>query len=341
MSKMVTLNDFILERQKDFAYATGELSRLLSDISIASKIVNQDVNRAGLVDILGKRGATNVQGEEQQKLDVIADNAFINAFRTGGEVCGIASEENDRYIPFEDERARNGKYVILFDPLDGSTNIDVNVSIGTIFSIYRRISEPGTPATMKDFLQKGNQQVAAGYVLYGSSTMLVYSTGNGVNGFTLDPAIGEYCLSHPNMKAPETGRIYSINEGNLDRCDPGLKDYCDYCRESDPATGRPYSGRYIGSLVADFHRNLIKGGIYVYPTTTNHPTGRLRLLYECNPLAFIAEQANGIATDGYERILDIQPEELHQRCGFYVGSKKMVEQSMSYLKNKKASLVES
>lgn len=341
MSKMVTLNDFILERQKDFAYATGELSRLLSDISIASKIVNQDVNRAGLVDILGKRGATNIQGEEQQKLDVIADIAFINAFKTGGEVCGIASEENDRYIVFEDERAKKGQYVVLFDPLDGSTNIDVNVSIGTIFSIYRRISEPGTKATKEDFLQRGSEQVAAGYVLYGSSTMLVYSTGKGVNGFTLDPAIGEFCLSHPNMTAPETGRIYSINEGNLDRCDEGLKDYCEYCRADDPATGRPYSGRYIGSLVADFHRNLLKGGIYIYPTTTNHPTGRLRLLYECNPLAFIAEQAGGKATDGYQRILDIQPEELHQRCGFYVGSDQMVERSMGYLKNKKATLVES
>lgn len=335
---MVTLNDFILERQMDFAYATGELSRLLSDISIASKIVNQDVNRAGLVDILGARGAKNIQGEEQQKLDVIADKAFINSFKTGGEVCGIASEENDRFIAFEDERAKNGRYVVLFDPLDGSTNIDVNVSIGSIFSIYRRISEAGTPATKADFLQKGAEQVAAGYVLYGSSTMLVYSTGKGVNGFTLDPAIGEFCLSHPNMQAPELGRVYSINEGNLERCDPGLKDYCNYCREDDPETGRPYSGRYIGSLVADFHRNLLKGGIYVYPTTTNHPTGRLRLLYECNPLAFLAEQAGGIATDGYQRILDIQPEELHQRCGFYVGSSKMVDRAMSCLHYKEAEI---
>jgi len=336
MSKITTLNDFILERQKDFAYATGELTNLLNDIAVASKIVNRDVNRAGLVDILGAKGETNVQGEEQQKLDVIADEAFIRAFRTGGEVCGIASEENDDFVAFEDETSRNGKYVVLFDPLDGSSNIDVNVSIGTIFSIYRRISEPGTPAVLEDFLQKGADQVAAGYVLFGSSTMLVYSTGNGVNGFTLDPSIGEFCLSHPNIKSPETGRIYSINEGNLDRCDPGLKDYVQYCREEDPATGRPYSGRYIGSLVADFHRNLLKGGIYVYPTTNNWPEGRLRLLYECNPLAFIAEQAGGLSTDGHNRILDIVPTELHQRCGYYAGSKQMVEKSMSYLKNKVA-----
>ena len=336
MSKITTLNDFILDRQKDFAYATGELTNLLNDIAVASKIVNRDVNRAGLVDILGAKGETNVQGEEQQKLDVIADEAFIRAFRTGGEVCGIASEENDDFVAFEDETSKNGKYVVLFDPLDGSSNIDVNVSIGTIFSIYRRVSEPGTPAVLEDFLQKWADQVAAGYVLVGSSTMLVYTTGNGVNGFTLDPSIGEFCLSHPNIKSPETGRIYSINEGNLDRCDPGLKDYVQYCREEDPSTGRPYSGRYIGSLVADFHRNLLKGGIYVYPTTNNWPEGRLRLLYECNPLAFIAEQAGGLSTDGHHRILDIVPTELHQRCGYYAGSKQMVEKSMSYLKNKVA-----
>lgn len=336
MSKITTLNDFILDRQKDFAYATGELTNLLNDIAVASKIVNRDVNRAGLVDILGAKGETNVQGEEQQKLDVIADEAFIRAFRTGGEVCGIASEENDDFVAFEDETSKNGKYVVLFDPLDGSSNIDVNVSIGTIFSIYRRVSEPGTPAVLEDFLQKGADQVAAGYVLFGSSTMLVYTTGYGVNGFTLDPSIGEFCLSHPNIKSPETGRIYSINEGNLDRCDPGLKDYVQYCREEDPSTGRPYSGRYIGSLVADFHRNLLKGGIYVYPTTNNWPEGRLRLLYECNPLAFIAEQAGGLSTDGHHRILDIVPTELHQRCGYFAGSKQMVEKSMSYLKNKVA-----
>jgi fructose-1,6-bisphosphatase I len=332
MTKMTTLNEFILERQQDFPFATGELTAILQDITIASKIVNRDVNRAGLVDILGSQGNENVQGEQQQKLDVMADEAFVKAFKNGGMVCGIASEEHEDFIAFDTERAKNGKYVVLFDPLDGSSNIDVNVSIGTIFSIYRRKSPVGTLATMDDMLQKGSDQVAAGYVIFGSSTMLVYTTGRGVNGFTLDPSIGEFCLSHPTIQTPDTGRIYAINEGNLNRCDPGLKDYVEYCREDDKSTGRPYSGRYIGSLVADVHRNLLKGGIYVYPTTTSHPKGRLRLLYECNPLAFIVEQAGGIATDGKNRILDIQPTELHQRCGYYVGSKQMVEKAMSCLK---------
>ena len=325
MSKVVTLNEFILDRQDDFPFATGELSRLLNDIALASKIVNRDVNRAGLVDILGAQGNTNVQGEEQQKLDVIADEAFIKAFENGGEVCGIASEENDDFVAFESEAAKNGKYVVLFDPLDGSSNIDVNVSIGTIFSIYRRKSEVGTKATLEDMLQKGTEQVAAGYVIYGSSTMLVYTTGKGVNGFTLDPSIGEFCLSHPDIKAPETGRLYAINEGNLNRCHPGLKDYCEYVRQDDATTGRPYSGRYIGSLVADVHRNLIKGGVYVYPSTTNSPEGKLRLIYECNPLAFIIEQAGGLATDGKDRIMEMEPSRLHQRVGYYAGSKQMVE----------------
>jgi fructose-1,6-bisphosphatase I len=332
MTKITTLNEFILERQQEFPFATGELTAILQDITIASKIVNRDVNRAGLVDILGAQGNENIQGEQQQKLDVMADEAFVRAFRNGGMVCGIASEEHEDFIAFDTQRAKDGKYVVLFDPLDGSSNIDVNVSIGTIFSIYRRKSPVGTLATKEDMLQKGSDQIAAGYVIFGSSTMLVYSTGCGVNGFTLDPSIGEFCLSHPNIQTPNTGRVYSINEGNMNQCDPGLKDYVEYCRENDPSTGRPYSGRYIGSLVADFHRNLLKGGIYVYPTTKSHPKGRLRLLYECNPLAFIVEQAGGLATDGKNRILDIQPVELHQRCGFYIGSKDMVERAMSCLK---------
>lgn len=331
MTKITTLGEFIIERQQDFPYATGELTSILNDIAIASKIVNRDVNRAGLVDILGAQGSENVQGEQQQKLDVMADEAFIRAFKSGGEVCGIASEEHDDFVAFDSERSKNGKYVVLFDPLDGSSNIDVNVSIGTIFSIYRRKSPVGSLATMEDMLQKGRDQVAAGYVIFGSSTMLVYSTGKGVNGFTLDPSIGEFCLSHPNIKTPELGRLYSINEGNLNRCDAGLKEYVEFCREDDAATGRPYSGRYIGSLVADFHRNLLKGGIYVYPTTDNHPEGRLRLLYECNPLAFIVEQAGGLASDGKHNILDIEPNQLHQRCGLYIGSKLMVEKALSCL----------
>jgi fructose-1,6-bisphosphatase I len=299
---------------------------LLNDIAVAAKIVTRDVRRAGLVDnILGAQGEVNVQGEQQQKLDVVADNQFIKMFELGGEVCGIGSEENDNYMAFQSEMSKNGKYVVLFDPLDGSSNIDVNVSIGTIFSIYHRISPVGTEATLEDMLQPGDKQVAGGYVLYGSSTMLVYTTGNGVNGFTLDPSIGEFCLSHPNMKTPETGRIYSMNEGNIAVCHAGYRKYTEYCQEEDASTGRPYSGRYIGSLVADFHRNLIKGGIYFYPTTPAAPKGRLRLLYECNPLAFIIEQAGGLATDGTQRILSIQPTELHQRVGFIVGSKQMVE----------------
>lgn len=332
MSKVTTLNDFILEKQADFPFATGELSRILNDIAVASKMVSRDVRKAGLVDhILGAQGETNVQGEEQQKLDVVADQQFIKAFENGGEVCGIASEENDDFVAFTSESAKQGKYVVLFDPLDGSSNIDVNVSIGTIFSIYRRVSEVGTLATLDDMLQPGTAQVAAGYVLYGSSTMLVYTTGKGVNGFTLDPSIGEFCLSHPNMRMPESGRIYAMNEGNIDICEPGIKAYTKYCQSFENDKGAPYSGRYIGSLVADFHRNMIKGGIYIYPDTTTSPEGKLRLLYECNPLAFIAEQAGGLATTGRKRILDIKPERLHQRVPYYVGSKNMVEKVMSLL----------
>ena len=333
MSKVVTLNEFIMDRQADFPFATGELSRILNDIAVASKIVSRDVRKAGLVDhILGAHGNTNVQGEEQQKLDVVADEQFIKAFEYGGEVCGIASEENDDFVAFSSESAKNGKYVFLFDPLDGSSNIDVNVSIGTIFSIYRRISAVGTEATIDDMLQPGSEQVAAGYVLYGSSTMLVYTTGRGVNGFTLDPSIGEFCLSHPHMRMPETGRLYAMNEGNINICEEGLRDYVAYCQSFETDKGAPYSGRYIGSLVADFHRNLIKGGIYIYPDTTTSPEGKLRLLYECNPLAFIAEQAGGIASTGRKRIMDLKPTRLHERVPFYIGSKQMVEKAMSLLK---------
>jgi fructose-1,6-bisphosphatase I len=334
MSKMTTLHEFIMDRQAEFPFATGELSRLLNDIAVASKIVSNDVRRAGLLEnFLGSEGSTNIQGEEQQKLDVIADNQFINIFKSGGEVCGIASEENDDFMAFDSEFSKKGKYVVLFDPLDGSSNIDVNVSIGTIFSIFSRTSAIGESATLEDMLQPGDKQIAAGYVLYGSSTMLVYTTGHGVNGFTLDPAIGEFCLSHPNMMMPETGRLYAMNEGNINICDPGLKEYIQTtCQVILEGTSKPYSGRYIGSLVADFHRNLVKGGIYIYPSTTVDPEGKLRLLYECNPLAFIAEQAGGLATTGKERILSITPSRLHQRVPFFVGSRKMVEEAMSFLK---------
>ncbi len=333
MSKITTLNEFILLNQQDFPFATGELSSILNDIDLASKIISHDVRKAGLADhILGAQGNINVQGEAQQKLDVIADKAFINAFESSGVICGIASEENEDFVAFNSETSKHGNYVVLFDPLDGSSNIDVNVSIGTIFSIYRRVSDQGTSATLQDMLQPGHQQVAAGYVLYGSSTMLVYTTGKGVNGFTLDTSIGEYCLSHPNMRMPENGRLYAMNEGNIKECASGIAQYIQHCQSRENQTGMPYSGRYIGSLVADFHRNLIKGGIYIYPAVEASPEGRLRLLYECNPLAFIAEQAGGLATTGETRIMDIVPTSLHQRVPYFVGSKKMVEKAMSFLK---------
>lgn len=325
MRSIITLSEFIMERQADFPYASGDLSRLLADIGVAAKIINHQVNKAGLQDILGAEGTSNVQGEEQMKLDVIADKALFNAVRWGGQVCGAASEENERYHAFDNEISRKSKYVILFDPLDGSSNIDVNVSIGTIFSIFRRKSSVGDLANVNDFLQKGSEQVAAGYVIYGSSTMLVYTTGHGVNGFTLEPSIGEFCLSHEDMKIPEDGAIYSINEGNIRTCSKAIQEYVAWCQASDKKTKRPYSARYIGSLVADFHRNLIKGGIYMYPGTTKNPDGKLRMQYECNPLAFIVEQAGGKASDGAQRIMDIQPKELHMRSPLFIGSKNMVE----------------
>lgn len=330
-NKVTTLSEFIVERQGDFPYAKGELSRLLSSIRLAAKIVNREVNKAGLVDILGEQGSQNVQGEIQQKLDVFANEHFIEAMENQGEVCGIASEENENFIAYESELARNGKYIVLIDPLDGSANIDVNVSIGTIFSIFRRASGSGL-ATIEDFLQPGTKQIAAGYIIYGSSTMLVYSTGNGVNGFTLDPSIGVFCLSHPNMKFPRTGSIYSTNQGNFVHYPEGIKQYIRYCQEEDKSTKRPYSCRYIGSLVADFHRNMIKGGIFLYPQTAKDKNGKLRLLYECNPLAFIAEQAGGRATDGKRRVLEIEPKGLHQRTPFMVGSVEMVEKAEEFLR---------
>ncbi len=329
---LVTLNEFIIERQAEFPYAKGELSRLLSHIGVAAKIVNREVRKAGLVDILGEIGTENIQGEVQKKLDVFADQQFISALKTSGECCGIATEENDEIIKFDTNLAKDGQYIVTIDPLDGSSNIDVNVSIGTVFAIYRRLSPIGHEATEEDFLQEGARQVAAGYVIYGSSTMMVYTTGRGVNGFTLDPSIGEFCLSHFNIKTPQTGTIYSINEGNYVKFPKGVKRYLKYCQESDKPTNRPYSSRYIGSLVADFHRNLLKGGIFLYPTTESYPEGKLRLLYECNPIAFLAEQAGGKATDGRgTRILDIKPKSLHQRMPFYVGSHQMVNRAEEFI----------
>ena len=326
-----TLGEFLVENQEKFPYATGELSQLLSSIRLASKVVNREINKAGLADILGHAGSENIQGENQMKLDVFANDTFIRTLRSMGEVCGVASEELEDYISFDDNMHSSSKYIVLIDPLDGSSNIDVNVSVGTIFSIYRRISKPGNPADFSDFLQPGNMQVAAGYIVYGSSTMLVFTTGHGVNGFTLDPSIGTYCLSHPNMKIPEKGKIYSINEGNYVHFPSGVKKYLKFCQALDIESDRPYTSRYIGSLVCDLHRNILKGGIYIYPTGTLSPNGKLRLLYECNPLAFIVEQAGGRATNGEQRILDIKPTELHQRVPYFAGSTAMVLEAESFL----------
>jgi fructose-1,6-bisphosphatase I len=312
-----TLDRYIMRRQNDFPYATGELSQLLRDIALASKIVHREINRAGLMDIAGSAGSGNVQGETQQKLDVIANIRFIRALKNGGEVCAIISEEDDDIVHTGNVNAR---YVVAIDPLDGSSNIDVNVSIGTIFSIYRRITPVGTEATEADFLQGGRCQIAAGYILYGSSTLLVLTSGAGVSGFTYDNSLGEYILSHANLRQPPIGTIFSCNDGNVDDYPGHVQAYLSDCRR------RRFTGRYIGSLVADFHRNLIKGGIYLYPPTVKSPNGKLRLLYECYPMAFIVEQAGGRATNGHESILDVAPISVHQRSALYIGSAAMVDE---------------
>lgn len=326
-----TLGEFIIENQDSFKYSSGELSRLLNGLRLAAKVVNHEVNKAGLVDILGEAGDQNIQGENQQKLDVLANEKFIQTLKKREIVCGIASEEEDDFISINSyDNNHQNKYVVLIDPLDGSSNIDVNVSVGTIFSIYRRVTPIGTPVAIEDFLQPGVNQIAAGYIIYGTSTMLVYTTGDGVNGFTLNPALGTFYLSHPNMSFPETGKIYSVNEGNYVHFPQGVKDYIKYCQKEED--DRPYTSRYIGSLVSDFHRNMIKGGIYMYPKSSVASEGKLRLLYECNPMAFIAEQANGLASDGKKRIMEINPTELHQRVPFFCGSKKMVEKAEEFMK---------
>ncbi len=321
---IITLDDFIIMRQKEYPKAKGELSSLLHHIGTAAKMVNRKINKAGLADVLGKAGNINIQGEEQQKLDVYADEVFISSLLSSGECCGVASEENQNIITFTDEFAKDGIYIVCMDPLDGSSNIDVNVSVGTIFSIYRRLSTRGEGVNDKDFLQSGINQIAAGYIIYGSSTMLVYSTGNGVNGFTLDISRGEFWLSYLDISMNKKGRLYSVNEGNYIKFPDGVKRYIKYCQVYDPKTGRPYVSRYIGSLVSDFHRNLLKGGIYMYPSSESYPEGKLRLVYECNPIAYIAEQAGGKASSGIKRILEIEPASLHQKTPYFVGSTDMV-----------------
>lgn len=329
--KLITMDEFTIQETRKFPQATGDLSALLRDLGLAGKIINKQVRKAGLVDILGQHGATNVQGEEQMKLDVYANETLINILKNCSECAGIASEENDNHVSYEDTFSCNAKYIVHFDPLDGSSNIDVNASIGTIFSIYRRISEVGTPCTLEDFLQPGNKQIAAGYIIYGSSTMMVYATRLGVNGFTLEPSIGEFCLSHPNMQCTENGKIYSVNQGNSVKYDEGMLAYLAYCMEENKEDKRPYTQRYIGSMVADMHRTLIKGGIFMYPGDKSAPNGKLRLQYECNPMAFILEAAGGKALNNTERILDIVPTELHQRTPIFIGSKNMVEKAMSFV----------
>ena len=321
MRKTITLQEFIMDTQAEFPFVSGQLTRLLTDIGVAAKIVNHQVNRAGLAGILGDAGSENTHNEPQQKLDVFADRTFMRILTAGKSVAGIGSEEQEDYILCGDQ-GKSGKYVVMIDPLDGSSNADVNVSIGTIFSIFRRVTPMGESLTDRDFLQRGTEQVVAGYILYGSSTMLVYTTGSGVNGFTLDPAVGEFFLSHAKMQFPETGSIYSINDALLSEANQATKSFIAGCRET-PEVG--FKSRYIGSLVSDFHRNLIKGGIYLYPSTKSHPHGKLRLCYEGAPLAFLALEAGGAAEDDLGSILEKLPETLHERSPFYVGSVHLIQ----------------
>ena len=326
-----TLDEFTIQQMRDFPHATGELSALLRDIGLAAKRINVEVNKAGLVDILGDFGSVNIQGEEVKKLDIFANNQLVGVLRHGISCAGIASEELDDIEIFDDVQSNKSKYVVVFDPLDGSTNIDVNVSIGTIFGVYKRVTPLGQPATIDDFLQAGTKQIAAGYIIYGSSTIMVYGTRRGVNGFTLDQGIGEFSLSHPNIQCPEAGKYYSVNHGNFFEYTMGVKKYIDACQHRTEANGGPYTQRYVGSMVADVHRSLLKGGIFMYPATTSKPNGKLRLLYECNPLAFIIEIAGGKATTGTQRILQVIPTSLHQRSPLFIGSSSMVADAVSYL----------
>lgn len=331
-SKLVTIERHIIEEQKEkHPEATGELTNLLYDVALAGKIIHREVNRAGLADVLGEAGTRNTSGDEVKKLDVYADKAIYRAMDHTGRVCVMASEENPDIIPIP-ERFPTGQYVLLYDPLDGSSNIEANAPIGTIFSIHRKVTG-GQRGTLEDCLQPGGRQVAAGYILYGSSTIMVYTTGHGVHGFTLEPTLGEFLLSHPDMEMPREGKVYSVNEQGFHQWDPRFQRYVSWLKEEDKATRRPRSTRYIGSLVGDFHRNLIYGGLFMYPGTAKRPQGKLRLLYEAAPLAFVAEQAGGRATDGTgTRILDLEPRELHQRTPLVIGSAADVEECAAFLK---------
>lgn len=327
-TSVVTIERYIIEQERRFPEATGDLSGILYDLALASKMIANKVRLAGLVDVLGAHGTENVQGEAQQKLDVIANDIIVKALDHSGRLCAMASEEEPEIIRIP-ERFKRGRYALLFDPLDGSSNIDVNVPVGTIFSVLRKTS-PGDEGGLADMLQPGARQVAAGYVIYGSSTMLVYTTGHGVHGFTLDPSIGEFLLSHPNMRIPEQGRYLSVNDAYERLWTDDVRALMRRYRGLD-GQRTPMNVRYVGSLVADFHRNLLGGGLFAYPANAKSPQGKLRLLYECNPLAFIVEQAGGAAVDGTQRILDVQPTELHQRTPYFVGSKTDVELAMEML----------
>lgn len=328
INRLVTLEEYIIQKQNKFPGATGELSQLLRDIGLAAKIISREVNKAGITNLLGVDGSTNVHGESVKKLDLFADGQLISALDRSMITCMVISEENDGVVRLNSE---GGKYIVYLDPLDGSSNIDVNVSIGSIFSVYMRQPRFDGKLNENDALQPGIRQVAAGYVLYGSSTILAYTTGLGVSAFTLDPSIGEFILSFDNYKIPEHGSIYSINEGSYNSWQDGLKQYIKYCQEEDPETSRPYTARYIGSMVADLHRTLVKGGIFIYPASKKYPEGKLRLMYECNPLSFIIEQAGGIAVDGEKRILEIEPTSIHQTSPIYIGSPINVEMAKSFI----------
>lgn len=329
--RVLTLDECTIQAVRKIPNATGELSALLRDIGLAAKRINAEVNKIGLVDMLGETGDINVQGEDVKKMDVFANNQLIGVLQHGVSCAGVGSEELKDIVVFDDEMSNQSKYVVMFDPLDGSASIDTNVSVGTIFGIYRRITELGKPCSKKDFLQPGVAQVAAGYVVYGSSTMLVYATRRGVNGFTLDPEIGEFCLSHPDIRCPKNGKVYSVNHGNFFEYQPGIQKYITVCQKKTADFGGPYTNRYIGSMVADVHRTLIKGGIFLYPATFRKPEGKLRLMYECNPFAFIVEVAGGKASTGNMRVLESQPNELHERTPFIIGSANMVEECLKFL----------
>ncbi|MGM0546607.1 MAG: class 1 fructose-bisphosphatase [Bacteroidota bacterium] len=327
-NRVITLEEYIIQGQNKFPGATGELSQLLRDIGLAAKIISREVNKAGITNILGEDGTTNVHGESVKKLDLFADKQLISALSRSEITCMVISEENDGIVELDN---KGGKYIVYLDPLDGSSNIDVNVSIGSIFSIYMR-KEPNTQKlSEEDALQSGLKQVAAGYVLYGSSTLMAYTTGLGVSVFTLDPSIGEFILSDDDVKIPDHGTIYSVNEGSYHSWEEGLKKYIKYCQVEDPQTNRPYKARYIGSMVADVHRTLITGGIFIYPNSSQYPSGKLRLMYECNPLSFVIEQAGGMAIDGEGRILEITPKSIHQRTPIFIGSKENVLKVKEFL----------